>query len=174
MQGQEKTNWCWAAVAASLSSAMPLPPSMNAPLSQCQVASGLSCPGGAQCGCNNASGDYECPNDTCNNLALLESALGKVRHRGNISGGVPQQQDVIAQIDKGLPIAGEIHWNDGQPQNHFVLIVDHGMNHSGDFVVQIADPTDRTGTQPQDHSLAELANGGYRNTGTWINSYFTR
>jgi len=174
MQQQEQCNWCWAAVAASLSSAMPLPPGMNAPMSQCQVAGGLLCAADANCCCDDGHVLYGCPDSPCNRPALIENALTAVGHLGNTSGGIPDQQDVIDSINGGLPIAGEIHWNDGQQQNHYVLIVGYGTNALGQFVVSIADPADNTGTTALDHSMDELASGGYRHSGTWINTFFTQ
>jgi hypothetical protein len=169
MQQQEQCNWCWAAVAASLSSAMPPPQGMQVPMSQCQVASGVL---GSNC-CDDGHVLNGCPDSPCNQPALIQSALGKIRHRGGASGGVPSQATVMGHIDVGRPIVGEIHWNDDQPQNHYVLIVDYSTNNSGVFVVKIADPADPTGTIPQCHSLDELNAGGYRQFGQWIGSYFT-
>jgi hypothetical protein len=173
MQQQEQCNWCWAAVAASLSSAMPLPPGMTAPMSQCEVASSLLCSTDANCCCDDGHVLYGCPESPCNVPMLIQNALNVIQHRGGASGTIPDQVTVIGEINSGHPIVGEIHWNDDQPQNHFVLIVDYTTNSSGEFVVKIADPADPTGTSPQCHSLDELQSGGYHGSGTWIESYFT-
>jgi len=169
MKEQEQCNWCWAAVAASISSFMPLPPGMPAPLSQCQVASEVI---GSDC-CNDGHALYGCPNSPCNQPELVENALNRIGHYGGSNSDVPDQTTVTGQIDGNCPIVGKIQWNDAQPQNHYVLIVGYTTDSSGVFALLIADPSDPTGTISQSYSRDELASGGYRQYGQWIGTYFT-
>ena len=171
MQQQEQCNWCWAAVAASLSSAMP--PGNPAPMSQCQIASSLLCSADPNCCCDDGHVRGGCPDSPCNKPELIENALDKIGHYGGSLGELPDQATVTRSINDRHPIVGEIHWNDDQSQNHYVLIVDYGTDSSGEFVVWIADPSDPDGTVPQSYSLDALKAGGYRDAGPWIGSYFT-
>jgi hypothetical protein len=171
MQHQEQPYWCWAAVAASLSSAMPLTPSTTV-MSQCDLAQNLVCAAPSNCCC--ANGHPQPPGQACDTTTLIENALDAIGHRGDASGSVPSPNQVTIMIGNGQPIVGEIQWSDGQLQKHYVLIVDYETNSLGDFVVKVADPSDPTGTLAQDHSLDELQNGGYRSSGTWVNTYFTQ
>jgi hypothetical protein len=177
MQQQDQCNWCWAAVASSVSTFM----SPQSPMTQCQVASVYWGTPGDGC-CNDGHTIGGCDKNDCNRTAYLENALYVVKHlrrsqsnQPNPAPGIPSQSMVIQEIDAQRPIGGKIQWSDGQPQAHFVLITGYELQGSI-FVVHVCDPEKPDGTIPSDFPLDGLAAGGYQGlqgSGSWIESYFT-
>ncbi|HEX7924032.1 MAG TPA: papain-like cysteine protease family protein [Bradyrhizobium sp.] len=157
---QEKTNWCWAAVAASV--AHFYRPSSR--VTQCDIANGQlgrsdCCVGGK---------------DACNVYGYLMSSLFRVGHfrkwTARRSASLRETQE---EIGGRRPLCVRIVWNGGGA--HLVTIKGYsdepavGGPAQNDYGLAIADPW--WGLSDID---AEQFPRGYVNCGTWTDTYYTK
>jgi hypothetical protein len=154
VQPQEHENWCWAAVASTISKLL----SHNSPWSQCAVACAVF--PGAQCCESGGSAD-------CNKHCDLDAALAKT---GNLKGAPVNDEvepaELVASLKDGRPVCIRIEWDSGN--GHFVLIRAASDEGSGAGHVIISDPIYKESY----HDIADL-NGNYlNNDGRWTNTYF--
>jgi hypothetical protein len=152
------TNWCWAAVAASISASLggSTGPS-GGPWQQCQIASSVlnvpSC-------CQDAG--------ACNQEAPLEDGLHCVGHMASgatILGADVGFGYVQGQIDAQLPVPVRIGWYpDPVDAGHFVCLT--GYDETAQ-TVNVEDPQYGPGTYP----FSEFANAYHDGAGQWTHTY---
>ncbi|ACX87868.1 hypothetical protein F6Q07_15445 [Pectobacterium parmentieri] len=144
MQKQTQTNWCWAAVSAS-------------------VGNFYRTGSWTQCGVASASLDRNCCNQPgpCNIYGYLDSALQITRSYNGMNRGSLQMSAIRNQIKKGRPIGLRCAWYGGGA--HFLVI--YGTD--GDYLL-IADSIYGYST----HALNSFPRL-YKSGGNWTDTYFT-
>lgn len=146
MQTQLETNWCWAAVSASINQFY----QGTIPWSQCQVAAaclGLSC-------CQYA--------EPCDSQFTLEHPLAVVGHLERHAPGSLEFHQIMDAVDRDAVVCCHISWYGGG--GHFVAIVGYDAD-NGDVLIQ--DPARGGETVP----FATLANA-FNSSGVWDYTYF--
>ena len=151
---QAQINWCWAAVATSVSHFYGLHH-----WSQCAVANATL--GRADC-CGTGAADHQ----KCNRPYYLESALQTTGHLFDMNARALTFAEVEAEIDKGRPVGCRVGWRDGT--GHFLTLVGYYTGPSGRAYVEIDDPFFSTSSSAFDE-FASLYQGG----GDWTHSYLT-
>jgi hypothetical protein len=111
LQAQERSRWCWAAIAVSLASHFNLAGPAGAPWTQRGLAEHLLEP--------DARGAGEARTDPLDREALLETALRRVGCFSHWSPGRPGLDRIAAEIGAGLPVCLRIGWHDGG--SHYVV-----------------------------------------------------
>ncbi|HKU75939.1 MAG TPA: papain-like cysteine protease family protein [Pyrinomonadaceae bacterium] len=157
METQEQSEWCWSAVAVSVSRFYP-PPST---ITQCELAN-LELGGGTDVCCVNPL--------SCNQQNTLETSLIKVGHFNDIVFGPLTFQETGDQINSQRPLGCRIGWFQGG--GHFVIIHGSSTESSVSFVkrwVAVADPL----FGPADYLIDDFTNA-YRQEGEWTHSYLTQ
>ncbi|MER6914562.1 papain-like cysteine protease family protein [Streptomyces sp. NPDC000594] len=152
MQGQLKSNWCWAAVAASVSAYY----HPGAAWAQCDVA-------------NSNLGRSDCcgtpPGDPCNVTSVLDVPLGIVGCFDRMVGTATSQVEIITEVGAGRPLCIRVQWSDGG--GHFLSAI--GYVDDADSVDIVDDPI--YGRTFLLHSVLRTA---YQGSGTWTHTYYTR
>jgi hypothetical protein len=154
MQAQQQTNWCWAAVSASVARFYRATTRWRR---QCLVASRelgqTCCPAGA----NPAA---------CNVPWYLERALTRVGHLKTWAGAPATVVQIRREITAGRPLGARIGWASGG--GHFVVLSGYSTAAAGNFVT-VDDPI-------YGHSTISLATfqSSYQGSGSWTHSYWTR
>jgi hypothetical protein len=150
IQAQEQSEWCWAAVTASIGNFY----AGDDQLKQCDVVNTLLRRN--DCCADGSSG-------SCNRQFDLDSALRRLEHFDRRQPGQPDFNVVVAEIDGGRPLAVRIRWSEGG--GHAIVI--YGF--TDDRRVDIADPD-----HANDQILIPFDNFVYRDIGSWDDSLFTR
>jgi hypothetical protein len=157
-QLQERTNWCWAAVAASVARYY----DSHSPFTQCSIASGEL---RMDCAC---SGE-KTKEDPCNVYGYLMSSLFRVGHFNKWIARQPATCDQVhEEIEGGQPLCARIVWYGGGA--HLVTIAgyaDEGSDHAIGGLA-IADPW--WGLSDIDF---EDFPKGYINCGSCTDNYYT-
>jgi ABC-type bacteriocin/lantibiotic exporter with double-glycine peptidase domain len=150
IQPQHQSEWCWAAVAASIANFY----EGNNKLKQCDIVNKMlildTC-------CDDGS------SDSCNQQFHLEPTLQRIRHLQRSQPGQPDFAAVVAEMTAGRPLAVRILWSEGG--GHVVVV--YGV--TDDRKVHIADPA-----TPHDEILVPFDGFVYKDIGTWDGSLFTR
>jgi hypothetical protein len=151
MQHQQKSNWCWAAVASSIDQYL----RPSGARTQCQVACAVL---GRDSCCND--GDT----DACNSTSTLETALDAVGHlSGEPLSGPVSFSSIITQTSPPFSMPIGVRVSNG-PQGHFLLIV--GFNDEGGHQwVRVADPL----YGPASYEIEDFMNG-YQGM-SWTDSF---
>ncbi|MGN8000135.1 papain-like cysteine protease family protein [Sphingomonas sp. 22176] len=149
-----RTQWCWAAVTATISG-YPNPPH-DAPVTMCQLATselGLPC-------CNNPVPS------ACDVQNTLDGPLSRIgRLRAPIIASPLSPQDVANELSANLPLPIRVEWRGGG--GHFVVIYGIRMV-SNEVQLAITDPI----YGESSISGAALIAWGYQAAGgTWTHSY---
>ena len=149
---QAKSNWCWAAVAASIARYY-YPGHNHKPLDVVRHLIDLDkCCGGIGTQCKVCNKNWQITD------ALRFFKINFVTHPGRCD-----YRKLCEELDAGFPIVAVIRWRDGQ--HHFVLITDHKEN--GRLLIQ--DP------KSGDHVLPlQQFTFFYLGEGAWVGSFFTR
>jgi hypothetical protein len=109
MQQQEKSNWCWAAVAASI--ARFFRPADT--VTQCSIANG-------ELRRNDCCGD--CEGDRCNVPGYMMSSLYRVGHfKKWLARQPPRRQQIAQEVDGSRPLCARVVWQGGG--SHYLTIV---------------------------------------------------
>jgi hypothetical protein len=154
IQHQERTNWCWAAVAASVSRFY----NPSSAFTQCSIASGEL---RRDCVC---SGDIPDP-DPCNVYGYLMSSLFRVGHFAKWIARRPATfVQIRCEIESTRPMCARIVW-DGRGA-HLVAI--SGYTDEGGGGLAIADPW----WGLSDIDFEDFPNG-YINCGSCTDNYYT-
>jgi hypothetical protein len=129
MQSQQQTNWCWAAVAASVAAYFNSAGPSGGPWKQCEIA-------------GNVRNDPTCCQDgttpNCNHDDLLDSALNTVHHLAGPPEASPISYAEVAQeIDNNRPVAVRIGWYGGG--GHFLALAGY-EDAGGAQIVDVEDP----------------------------------
>jgi hypothetical protein len=151
MQHQQQTNWCWAAVAASVSAFFNPATSWK----QCAIVN-------AELGRNDC-----CTNSSslaCNVAWYLEKALTRTNNLRSWSSGAGSMTEIENEINNGYPLCARIGWGGGG--GHFVAI--DGYNHALEMVA-IDDPW--SGASDAALTTFETA---YLGSGVWTHKYFVK
>ncbi|WP_409566448.1 papain-like cysteine protease family protein [Methylobacterium sp. E-065] len=158
MQPQSQSNWCWAAVAASIAAYF----DRYTQQTQCLIA-------GAQLHRKNCCGADA--NGPCNVYGFLASALHRVRHLQAWYPSVAASfTDVQAELDGGRPLCARVAWSSGGA--HFITIIGYLPDSSalaGSQLIAIEDPLWGHSDVPY-----EVLRTGYLQDGCWTDSYFTK
>ncbi|RON11494.1 hypothetical protein BK659_01425 [Pseudomonas brassicacearum] len=146
MQRQTQTNWCWAAVSASVGNYYG-----TGSWTQCVVA-------------NDELDRNSCCNQPgpCNVYGYLDSALRTTRSFASMSQGSIQMNAIENQINMGRPIGIRVAWYGGGA--HFLTF--YGTN--GNYVL-VADSIYGYSTR-----ALNTFPGSYNGGGNWTTTYFTR
>ncbi len=153
MQGQECTNWCWAAVAVSICRYY----NPNCNWTQCTLVNA------------ELSRTDCCLNPLCKagcNIAwFLDRALSRTGNLRLWSSGAASFTDVSNEIDSDHPIGVRIAWTGGGA--HFVAIYGY---HSSLNMVAVADPW---GPQYSDVVYSTFV-ASYQGSGSWSETNYTQ
>jgi hypothetical protein len=148
IQHQRQTNWCWAAVSATVSSFY-----RNPRWTQCRVVSDQL---NQQSCCSNGS------TGECNKPWYLDQALQRIGHLNDYASGALSWADLKQDIDAGRPIGVRIGWATGG--GHFVAVA--GYSDAG--VINVQDPW--YGQASVDYATFKTR---YHGNGRWTHSYKT-
>lgn len=153
IQQQQETEWCWAAVAASIDQFF----NAATTWSQCLLANNqlqqTSC-------CVNPS------TSQCNCPWYLDQALGAVGHLQSYVSAAAGFPDVQQQINQQDPLCARIAWANGG--GHFVVIYGYDDSTPTDDVL-VADPWWGVSQVPYSTFVSS-----YRGNGSWSHSYCTQ
>jgi hypothetical protein len=150
MQHQQQTNWCWAAVAASVSAFF----NPNTSWTQCAIVNAEL--GRTDCCTNGSSAN-------CNRAWYLDKALTRTGNFVSMSAGAGTMGDVAQEIDNNRPLCVRIGWSGLNDGGHFVAL--NGYNRGFDMVA-VADPW--SGSSNVDLTVFQTA---YQGSGSWTHSY---
>lgn len=151
IQRQTQSQWCWAAVAASVSRYY----QAGTTWTQCRVAN-------RQWGRNDCCGTGA--SGACNNPSTLDTALTTVGHLNRMTNSQQSLQTVENELVENRPLCIRVGWSGGG--GHF--IVASGVE--DDSFVWVSDPGGGTTALVAYDTLRTA----YRGSGTWTHSYFTR
>jgi hypothetical protein len=161
IQAQEEKNWCWLAVAGSVSNFF-----TGVQWQQCSLAQSLiaSLPPGTTC----------CPTPTptdCDAQGDPSQALNHVKHSRGSKANLAPFSDIANEIGKGNPVAVGLAYSNNN-SSHVVLII-NAWTVNGQDMVKIADPD---GANPRMVRNVKYKTGG---TGmsvpvSWGRTYFTK
>jgi hypothetical protein len=173
MAPQKGTNWCWAAVASSVSKCLAAQGN-GASYEQCQVASRvLPNPPPAvatpDCCCN--GGTANCPGNSVqyNLEADLAQALQQIQHFSNAAGLLDFDTIEDQIVNQHKPVCVRFAYTAGDA--HLVAICDAHRDPSGTAIYVLADPR-YADTYPQ--SAVTLMNSYRGQSGNWTDTYLTQ
>lgn len=153
MQTQQQTNWCWAAVAASVAQYY----DSGTGWTQCLVANEhwdrTDC-----CG-SGASGP-------CNQYGWLDRALTDVGHFDRIESGTSTFAVIDAEIAAGRPVGIRVAWNGGGA--HFLAII--GTREWSPRYAAVDDSI----YGKSDHTWEDLRTSYQGDGDSWTHTYFTQ
>nr|MDO8114920.1 papain-like cysteine protease family protein [Candidatus Sigynarchaeota archaeon] len=149
MLHQAQTQWCWAAVAASVSSFF----NSLTTWTQCSIVNAEL--GRNDC-CNNGS------SANCNRPWYLDRALTRTGNFQSVQARSGTFNEVVTEIDAGRPLCIRIGWSGGG--GHFIAV--DGYDHEQDLV-GVEDPW--YGSSDVDYTVLQTA---YQGTGTWTHTYW--
>jgi hypothetical protein len=146
VQHQNQTNWCWAAVTASIAAYY-----QNKGWTQCRVV-------------NDRLGQVVCCQDgsstTCNQPFYLDQALGRVGNLANYVASPLTMNQIRTEIDANRPIGVRIGWMNGG--GHFITV----RGYSDQGVVDVQDPWYGASTVDYVTFVSR-----YHGFGKWTHSY---
>lgn len=182
IQPQRGTNWCWAAVAASISALYDKPPNAQ-PMTQCDVVRAVlanSPPVVTPCCGRDGAQPANCPGlqTTYNKQAPPDLGLTAIKHLQepiqtiNLPDDPPPALPTIHnQISQGQPVCIRFQFTD-TGEGHVLVICDARM--VGDQpTVWLADP-EYADLQPYPQSVRLLRTNYRGRDGTWTHAYFTQ
>lgn len=155
MQSQQQTEWCWAAVAASVAGYFGSAGPSGGLWQQCDVVNSELAQ--STCCVNGASA-------ACNNPWYLDRALSLVGHlAGSPTPGAIPFANVQGEVDNNRPVGVRIGWYGGG--GHFVVLSGYDDNGGAQFV-DVDDPW--YGPSVADYSVFATA---YQSAGSWTDTY---
>jgi hypothetical protein len=150
METQGESEWCWAAVSASVDHYF----QPESSLTQCQVATEVI-------------GDECCAvPDPYNEPEMLDTALTVVGRLGDTTGPLTFEE-LQSEIDAKRPVCIRIAWDDGGA--HFVALSGYQVLSSGARTVDVADPFYPDSTEDFD-----LFPSYYHGGGEWTATFLTK
>ena len=146
IQHQEQSEWCWAAVAASVQQYFEPASEPSQEVKQCKVATLVMAklPAPVPTPASWPPTDCCVNPEPCNRSAVLEIALKAIHKWRNTldadssTGGTLTFEQVQREIDRGRPVCAGITWNSGG--GHFVVVMGYRVLASGAHQLYIADP----------------------------------
>lgn len=159
IQHQEMSNWCWAAVASSIS--FHFDPSSD--WTQVQIVAGAY--GYAQ----DCSPDESW--DRTGDIGLALSLAGCLAYRAERQIGFAK---ILSELNDDRPLCLEIHWGGGT--GHAIIIVGCWLDANGNAYYRVADPfhNDDEEEFPPFRDLSRKRLENYLRTGQWRKTYFVR
>jgi hypothetical protein len=152
MQVQQQANWCWAAVATSVSHYY----EASSTWTQCEVANGEL--GRTDCCADGAS-------TSCNVYGTLNTSLSRVGHLDHMDSSVASFQTVDNEIDAGRPLGIRVAWSGGGA--HFLAIIGYLEDNPNYVAVDdsIYGKSDLT---------YDTLRTSYQGSGSWTHTYYTK
>jgi hypothetical protein len=150
IQPQERSEWCWAAVAVSIERYF----DPQSALTQCAIANAVL--GSEKVCCQNGSG--------CNEAATLISALQQINRLKRILTRPLTFPELQRELDAGLPVCARIRWKGGHA--HFIVLVGYRVLPPRTQHVDVEDPFNPSGTVAFD-----TLRDAYYGNGEWIDTY---
>jgi hypothetical protein len=162
MERQEQTNWCWAAVAASLHNFL----NTAGAVSQGQVATPVlrdegQIPAGVDCSATPG---------LCNYPAALHHALtvtGNLEDNGFLKKKHLGFSSIVSWVNADLPVGARIVWASGGA--HFVVVDGYRQLASGARQVHVQDPLGEPSFQDYNDFVAD-----YPPDGSWQDTYLVK
>jgi Papain-like cysteine protease AvrRpt2 len=149
MQRQQRNNWCWAAVATSVSHFR----DAASPWTQCELATQEL-----------SRGDC-CAAGACDTDWFLDRALTRTGNLRSFSTGAESMPAIQGEVDGDLPLGVRVQWQGGG--GHFVVVTGYDEVNN---LVTISDPLeDAPVTLDYDSFVSR-----YEGIGSWSHSYFTQ
>jgi hypothetical protein len=176
IQHQEQTEWCWAAVAASVQQYFEPDSEPALELRQCKIANMVVQTDAVL----NPITDPKCCKDPqpCNQPASLETALKKIHKWRNTlvadsstgATGTLTFAQVQREIDRGRPVCAGITWKSGG--GHFVVVRGYRALASGAHQLYIADPDNPSNLVDYDEfTMAYFGEGTWTSTDLVMNDW---
>ncbi len=154
MQRQQQSNWCWAAVGASVFQFYSKAATWA---QQCRVASSelgkTCCPAGVNPG-------------VCNVPWYLDRALTRVGHLARWARVAATLAQIQGEINGKRPLGARVGWASGG--GHFVVLSGYSTSGAGTFVT-VEDPVYGRST-----ITLTAFQTSYQGSGTWTHTYWTR
>ena len=151
MQPQEEANWCWAAVATSVSHFY----DAGSTWRQCDVAN-------AQLGRNDCCAGAALA--ACDVYGFVDDALRRVGHFGRVTAAAADFAAGRKEVDAGRPLCLRVAWSGGGA--HFLSLIGYLADDAG--YVAVDDPI--YGKSDLTYATLETA---YQGSGAWTHSYYT-
>jgi hypothetical protein len=152
IQQQQKTNWCWSAVTASIAAFFDHATRWDQCAIACAVCNDPSC-----CGSNPSQ---------CNQAEPLDDALLAAKHLNAYAAGAPRFEHIVSEIARSRPVATAIQWTSGG-NYHFVVVDGYDAQTS---YVTIRDPQG-----PATHRMPySVFVSDYLSQGLCTDTYWTR
>ena len=150
MQSQSQSEWCWAAVAASVSHFF----NASSPWTQCTLVN-------AELGQTTCCQDGSTPQ--CNQPWYLDQALSQTGNLASWSAGTSAYATLVQEVDAGRPLGVRIGWPGPDNGGHFVVL----DGYTDPNTVDVQDPW-------YGHSVSDYNAfcTQYQGNGTWTHSYF--
>jgi hypothetical protein len=149
---QKETNWCWAAVSASVSKFF----NSSTRWTQCKIVNAEL----EMDDCCESGGS-----DNCNRSWYLDLALTRTGNLRTWERGAKDLDEVIKEVKADKPLCARIGWEGGG--GHALTI--YGGNKDLDMVA-VDDPWYGS----SDVTLTALEKGQYQGSGTWTDTYRTK
>ena len=155
IQTQEKLNWCWAAVAATVARYF-----SESKFEQCDIAKKVL-----------MIQSDDCPDSTDkaasfgDTLDILNKMLPRQLNNKALLGQPLRFDEIKAQIDSGRPVCVRIEW-DGDDGAHVVMISGYSSSKSGQQWLDISDPYYEDSTVTY-----ENFKDAYLDAGKWTDTY---
>lgn len=154
MQNQLQTQWCWAAVSASVSRFYDGGSSWTqCSLANQQLAQATCCQDGSTSGCNQPW--------------YLDRGLQAVGRYDSISGGLTSRSTFKNVIPQNRPIGLRIQWPNGT--GHFIIVHGYMEYFDGDMGFNIKDPY-----YGDSYLFYDALRTNYQNTGAVTHTYYTK
>ena len=150
IERQEQSEWCWAAVAASIDNYF----NPKSPRTQCKIASLVI---GQDC----------CDEADCNQLETLIDALKDIHYLSRTIVGTVSFEEIQKEINRRRPVCARIEWTGGGA--HFVVISGYEVLPSGARHVYIDDPFNTPSIVDYDEFKT-----AYCGDGEWKDTYLVR
>ena len=156
IEQSQRTNWCWAAVAVSVSHFYSPTSSWN----QCKLANQVL---GTKC-CGNSNPDV------CNRQRPLRPPLEIVGHFGTRIVGEIEPLRLQSEIDGNRPVACRIEWYWSGGRGHFVVLNGYHHRSNGQWWVRVRDPS----TTRRSYPIRKFATAYRDGAGKWTHTYTTK
>lgn len=156
MQSQQQSEWCWSAVAVSISLFYnPAGNWVQCSLVNAELRQTSCCQSGASA--------------PCNQPWYLDSALQRTANLDHLASGAASFAQSSSQVQQGRPLGVRIGWAGGG--GHFIAISGYDDSDPANLFVYVCDPN--PGVGPSWVSYNSLVNA-YQGTGHWTTCYYTR
>ncbi|HET7230647.1 MAG TPA: papain-like cysteine protease family protein [Longimicrobium sp.] len=151
MQGQQQTEWCWAAVAASVSAYF----NPQSTWTQCAIVQSQQ-----------LTGCTDCSTPACNQEWYLSWALSQTGNLASTQRSTEPYHIVTGEVNASRPLCCRIAWKCGGA--HYVALYGYHTVRLARYV-DVADPLYGEST----YAFGVFTNA-YQHAGSWANTYFVQ